>query len=351
MGLLSRLLASQYLCEELPTWETTVSIQLSFIAIVQLIVLLSASVANAQTTGRDEVQRAAALAAESREAMAMAKRLREAALAGAAEEFLGTTYNEINAPEHACYALGVMVGRAGAVEHLKFDRSAPVAAKNSTEAHGLRVTAVSLDNFKLAVERVTRLSQEERAIEWNLDCVGKLGIRGPFVRPPDSAFYLLKNSGRVLQVLGPITTGFAARLRQAIEQNAGIQTVALGSGGGSVYEALEAGRYIRAMRLGTVLWNDCLSACPLVFAGGVERAIFSPYPSLGFHKIYTSSGPVPLDSQVYRDITSYLAEMGVSNGFVLSRMLSAEPNQMTYVEGTEDALCLGRLATSIQRIC
>ena len=63
-----------------------------------------------------------------------------------------------------------------------------------------------------------------------------------------------------------------------------------GSGGGYIDEAMKAGAYIRRKELGTTLYINCDSACPLVFMAGVERLNWSPYPKLGFHQIYTPDG-------------------------------------------------------------
>jgi len=35
----------------------------------------------------------------------------------------------------------------------------------------------------------------------------------------------------------------------------------------------------------TTLFADGCSACPLIFLGGVECTIWSPYPRLGFHQV------------------------------------------------------------------
>ena len=173
--------------------------------------------------------------------------------------------------ENTRYALGLLLGQEAAVRHLRLDRNPSLRATNSDEAHSRRVEAQSLDNFVLAATRVVGISHDEKAIEWNLDCVGQLGIHGSYIQVAGAAtFYVLRNKGIVLQVLGIIESGFAIKVRQAIERNPSVEVVSLGSGGGSVYEAIQAGRYIRSKGLATTLWNNCYSACPLVFAGGVS---------------------------------------------------------------------------------
>ena len=153
----------------------------------------------------------------------------------------------------------------------------------------------------------------------------------PVRRTASATFYQVQNDGNVLQILGEIEAGFAQKLRKAIAENPSVKTVSLGSAGGSVYEALEAGRFIRKSGLSTTLWNNCYSACPLVFAGGKDRTIWSPYPSLGFHKVYAKTGAVPVTSQVYRDIQIYLLDMGIAPGFFIGNMIKAEPEEIYLV--------------------
>ena len=292
-----------------------------------------------------------ALSAEIQQAISLSTKLRAVARSVDNEVWIGTMYNEIDAKEHSCYSLGVLIGQADAVRHLRLGRNPTLRATNSDEAHSLRVTAQSLDNFVDAAKHAGGLAPEERALEWNLDCVGQLGVKGkPVKLVGANTFYRLKKSGQVLQVLGDIEPGFTAKIRAAIESNPRVIAVALGSGGGSVYEALAAGQYLRSKRLETTLWNNCFSACPLVFIGGVERTVWSPYPYLGFHKIYTSSGPIPLNSPVYREVADYIRRMGVSDRFFLEKMLSAEPSQMLGIRGTTD-LCNYKIATWVQRVC
>ena len=225
------------------------------------------------------------------------------------KHWIGTMYNEVDLKEHTCYSIGLLLGQPASVRHIRLNRSPPLKATDSEEAHELRIIAQSLDNFVGAAKYVKHLTPHERSATWNLDCVGHLGIKGVPVATEDRAtFYRLKNDGQVLQILGDIEQGFAARLRTLIEDNPKVTTVALGSGGGYVNEAIEAGRYIRARGLKTTLWNNCFSACPLVFIGGVERLVWSPYPQLGFHKFYTPSGAIPPTSSVYREVAVYVRE-------------------------------------------
>lgn len=194
-----------------------------------------------------------------------------------------------------------------------------------------------------------KLTPDDRTIEWNLDCVGHYKIKGGFVGDPKKTFFRVQNKGKVIQVLGDIGPDFSSRLQIAINANPRVTAIALGSGGGYVSEAIKAGRYIRSMRLDTTLWNNCYSACPLVFLGGRERTIHDPFPYLGFHKMYSETGPVPVSSPAYKAVGDYVSEMGASKRFVLDWMLSSEPAQMSIVR--DASLCESNVATFIQRLC
>ena len=85
-------------------------------------------------------------------------------------------------------------------------------------------------------------------------------------------------------MLGDITAGFAEGLARALAENAKIETVALGSAGGSLVDALKAGRMIRALGLNTTLWSNCYSACTIVFLGGERRRFGRPIRIWAFIK-------------------------------------------------------------------
>ena len=220
-------------------------------------------------------------------------------------------------------------------------------------AHDLRVMSVSLHNFAGVARHILEMSHDERVVTWNLDCAGKLGLPKDYITQEGvSSFYVIVQDGKTLKVLGDIEDGFAQRIINAIEANPGVEVVALGSGGGLVYEALKAGDFIRRKGLDTTLFNNCYSACPLVFMAGVQRQNWSPYSELGFHQISTAAGePVPFDSLVYRDIFNYLTRMGIEPRFVLQKMWSAPPQGMTNMDGYDDALCEANITTWIQRGC
>jgi hypothetical protein len=131
----------------------------------------------------------------------------------------------------------------------------------------------------------------------------------------------LVGGGR-LMASGTITAGasqsFAAEFKRHSEY---IRTVVLNSSGGSVADALAMGRLIREKRLATEIeaGKYCVSSCPLVFAGGVDRRA-GDKATIGVHQMTAmrsaANGPPPDEMSVAQDISArcqrYLGDMGVS---------------------------------------
>src|SRR5208282_4356860 len=100
---------------------------------------------------------------------------------------------------------------------------------------------------------------------------------------------------RFIYADGPIAEGTAARFAQFVKEKEITEgaVVILNSPGGSVSEALEMGRQIRAdgfeTSLGTKDRKDgtCFSACTLVFLGGVRRTKGNNM-LFGVHRISTA---------------------------------------------------------------
>lgn len=271
----------------------------------------------------------AALRAEIKEKKALAQKAFDGGVAIDGHTSAGTAFNEIHIPEHTCVVLGRLLGKAKLVRPLEVEYKLDFDTQTTENASDLRIMSVSLDNFAGVAEQIMSLSHDERVVTWNLDCAGKLGLPKDYIKQDGkSSFYTVTNKGTTLKVLGDIEDGYAQKIMDAIEANPSVEVVALGSGGGYVHEAMKAGQYIRRKGLDTTLYNNCYSACPLVFMAGVERQNWSPYPQLGFHQIYTSDGEaVPLDSPAYRAVYSYLTGMGIEPRYVLQKMWSAPPTR------------------------
>lgn len=275
----------------------------------------------------------------------------EARLRGYGGSWLGTAMNELGVEQHSCAILGRLLGRQEFVIELeRFHVTEPKPEMTEDEITSMMISARMLENWAFTARRLLELSRDEQIAIWNLDCVGSLGI--PLVAQIEETRPAAKfrQEGNTLYVLGDIENGFAEELAAVVASNPAIETVALGSGGGSVYDALRAGQMIRALGLDTTLANNCYSACPLVFLGGVRRTIWSPYPVLGFHQMYTLSGGSlsPLAPE-YDLIRGYVGEMGANPRFVVAAMFAAGPNDM--FEPDLQVLCDNNVVTWVQRLC
>jgi hypothetical protein len=156
---------------------------------------------------------------------------------------------------------------------------------------------------------------------------------------------LLKELGKGVLLSGPIRSGDKARLVTFLEQEGRHASfVSLHSPGGNVNEAHAIGRELRARRLATVLSSkaSCLSACPYIMAGGVDRYI-SEYSLLGVHRHYYSDNLyIPIyfaveDIQKSQAATfKYLKEMGILID-VMEHILST-PSDEIYILNTKELI-------------
>jgi hypothetical protein len=260
----------------------------------------------------------------------------------------GTMYNGYKSLEHQCAILGRMLDHVEAIRHLEEFEYPPMDARS--DPHDLLIFSISLENWVAAARWAKSATADQRINRWNLDCVGQLGIASNlFVESarPEAEFVA---DGTQLHVYGDIDMGFAERFQQALNANPSVSEVTLGSGGGSVRDALIAGLLIRSKGLDTTIYGNCYSACPLVFLGGNDRVVWAAPYRLGFHQIYTGAGvSIPLDDQLYGLVAQYVAEMDGDPSRVLAWMFSAGPSEM--FEPEPEDLCAANVATFVQRIC
>lgn len=264
---------------------------------------------------------------------------------------IGTMYNEVDSSKHQCFILGRFLGYTNFVNGLRPNYKPDFSSKTHENGHELRVMSTSMTNYASAARQVLAASESERIAAWNLDCPGRHGIPKVYANQyGQKPLFKIEDDGTILRVLGDIEGDFSTKLDEALQRNSRVRVVALGSGGGSVTEALKAGLNIRTRGLETTLWNSCYSACPLVLMGGVRRTVMSPYYELGFHQISHNGKAIPLDSAPYRAIYEYTNRMGVDGVFVVKSMWAAPPESMK-VFTREDVLCKARVMTWIQRAC
>jgi hypothetical protein len=244
-----------------------------------------------------------------------------------------------------------MLGIEEQIQHLEvFDNPEMRENLSEDELRGLMVHAQFLRNWAFVARKLIETPDQERQQIWNLDCVGKQDI-------PANLFIEIKNpsasivvDGNDVRVLGNFEPGFFVQLEEVILENPQIERVVLGSGGGSVRDAILTGLLIRKEGLSTTLSENCYSACPLAFLGGVRRAIWSPYPELAFHQVSRADGSeVSLDDPIYELIKVYVSEMGANSDFIMRQIFSASPSEFSY-PALED-LCRSAAVTWVQRFC
>jgi hypothetical protein len=262
--------------------------------------------------------------------------------------FAGTMYNGYKSLEHQCAILGRMLDHVDAIRHLEEFEYPPMDARSNPQ--DLLVFSISLENWVAAARWAKSASIDQRINRWNLDCVSQFGIDQSLFLQSASPEAEFEVDGKQLHVYGDIDVGFAERFEQALNENKFILEVTLGSGGGSVRDALLAGLLIRSRGLNTTIYGNCYSACPLVFLGGSRRIVWAAPHRLGFHQIYTgTSVPIPFNDQLYGLVARYIADMGSDPSIVLAWMYSAGPSGMFVPKPKE--LCAANVATFVQRIC
>lgn len=173
--------------------------------------------------------------------------------------------------------------------------------------------------------------------------------------PPRLEFTLREDPdfGDVLVLHGQITGGDAERFDAYLSSlEAPPGGVAINSPGGLVEEALQIGTLIRDQGLDTRILPGtvCLSSCPYVLAGGVERRV-SLTGAVGLHQhYYETPGYMPVFLAVegiqrgQGETMRHLIEMGVDPG-VMIHSLATPPNDIYVL--VESELIESRLATEV----
>lgn len=132
--------------------------------------------------------------------------------------------------------------------------------------------------------------------------------------------------GRIMAVEGAIAPGdakrFAAALEEAMAGEAPPETVSLHSPGGSLSDALVIGKAVREAGLDTlvVAGGACVSACPTILFGGVERRI-SRDAWIGMHQSFlgdvslvTTRRAVSEVQRLQGEVIAFTREAGVDPG-------------------------------------
>lgn len=139
---------------------------------------------------------------------------------------------------------------------------------------------------------------------------------------------------------GEIVQGDHAKLLALLNRSgSSIDSVALYSSGGSVFEAIKIGTLIRELRLRTIAPKSfgfrgnictgisnqknctCLSACVLVFAGGIHHSgnvlgVHRSYVSNDFYKYMRGTHGINASEQLMYTVNDYLKKMAFPQQFI-----------------------------------
>ena len=117
--------------------------------------------------------------------------------------------------------------------------------------------------------------------------------------------------GTEMEYSGPIAFGASGALRSALNDNSSVKVLHLSAMAGSVYYARQMQYLVHDRGLTTVIDSHCLSACALVFLGGVERYM-APGAKLGFHR-ESAPGESPAEiNMVEESDAQFMQAMGIS---------------------------------------
>ena len=153
---------------------------------------------------------------------------------------------------------------------------------------------------------------------------------------PDRLALTVVEAGKSALLEGFIAPGDGTRIAEAIAalQNPP-ERIFLNSPGGSIPDALELGRALRAAGLATAMRQDdiCYSACPYLLAGGVTRDI-PDEASVGVHQHYFGQNTLLPAFIAVEDIQrgqgevmGYLDEMGI-DPLVMRHALVTPPDEI-----------------------
>jgi hypothetical protein len=161
----------------------------------------------------------------------------------------------------------------------------------------------------------------------------------------------LVGDGR-LMATGTIMLGTAKEFADEVAKRGSyIKVVVLQSPGGSVRDALAMGRLIRTKKFATEVEGGryCASACPLIFAGGVERRA-GGNAAIGVHQLAalggdTMSGAAMMENaqQISAQCQQYLRDMGIDLEVWIHAMET--PREQLYYFRPDELLAL-KLATA-----
>ncbi len=262
-------------------------------------------------------------------------------------QMIGTFSRDADVPVIRCLILAEMQNLPDISGYVEFWGPSPFAGLGVPEGEidpetfeFQRLLEFASNQFIWAYQSELFLEQTEdqRAEFWELSCNGQHGIPEGLLPSAWETTASFRMDGASLYVIGDIEPGFFKEFAAVVAQN-DVETVFLGSRGGSVADALDASTLIRERGFEVQLYGDCESACPFIYFGGQEPRIIYNLPvfRLGFHQISADGQAIPLDSPIYDEVGDFVTRMGVDADFVLSAMRSAAPSEMYFPDA--QSLC------------
>lgn len=165
--------------------------------------------------------------------------------------------------------------------------------------------------------------------------------------------FVVEGTGNVLLITGQVEEGDSQRFRNYLaEMSDEPALVALHSPGGLVLEALQIGRHIRekGMTSAVLPGGFCVSSCPYILAGGIERVV-SRSGIVGLHQHYYDQPkylPVVFAVESIQSgqgqTMEYLIQMGIDLSLMLYS-LNTPPEQIYAL--VEEELTETRIATKV----
>ena len=186
---------------------------------------------------------------------------------------------------------------------------------------GLAVELASMQGWIVSPDLAAPAEVREDSPTLNLPSMVP-SILAPLLPGADKPMTFDLVGGGKLMATGTITPGSSESFATEVGRHSEyIKTVVLNSPGGSVNDALAMGRLIRERRFATEVepGKFCVSSCPLVFVGGVDRRA-GDRATIGVHQvaaIRSAANGSPRDEMsLAQNISArcqrYLGDMGVS---------------------------------------
>ena len=205
---------------------------------------------------------------------------------------------------------------------------------------------IFLEKYKVEHKQIKDYSDKKYPVPTKIPGKLPLNINLPSNKTEGLTFKEISfpNLGLGILASGGITSGDATKFKSFLKNyvEGELKFVALHSPGGFIEEALEIGKHIRVNNLHTVITNSatCLSACPYIFAGGVNR-IKGPNSFIGVHQTYYYEDSVIPFYFAVKDVQKshaklfrYLKEMDIKHD-IMEFILDTPPEDIYILENNQ----------------